>query len=434
MNLSEFTDKGQNWIKHNIFQTIFKKSYLKRFSKTFYKNYKSYFERSPIINNEKIKVGFFIQRQETFDSVKSVVEKMILDNNFEIYLIVLPRFNQNTFEFMFETISTNMEFANKYKGKCQVINSYKDDKFIDLASLKLNYLFLATPYEEHYPKEYSFDKLHAFTRVCLIQYAYLCWNKLAYIEATFPEKTIACSDYIFADNPTSLNYLNAVFTTVRKNTGHNYIYNLGFPPLDALNEVTANSYRSLMWIPRWTTSSKDHVGSSFLKFKDNITELINENSFKVIVRPHPLMFDNYIDKGILSKQEIESFKKKCFVNGSVISEGGEYLDAIEKADILLSDYSSLTIYYALLNKPIIYLESKRTFARDIRYLCKSFYFAKNWQDVERILNNLKQGIDPKKDARRKVIDKFNSQHPKNSGEKIVSFLKEEYYKEMKKWY
>jgi len=432
MNLDEFVDKSKGWVTHNIYQRCFKKIYLRHFSKTFYKNYKSYFFHSSFISNEKIKVGFFLQRLETFDSVKTIFENMINDDVFEVYLIVLPRFNQNTFEFMFETIPQNIDFAEKYKGKCHIIDSHKDNKFLDLSTLKLNYLFLATPYEEQYPNEYSFDKLHKFTRVCLVQYAYMCWHKLAYIEATFPEKTIACSDYIFADCPTSLKYLNSVFKIAKKKTGNNCIYNFGFPPLDVLNERKDNPYKTMMWIPRWTTSKKEHVGSSFLKYKDNVVDLISKKEFEVIVRPHPLMFDNYIDKGILSKEDVESFKKSCSTNGSFISNGGEYLDVLNKADILLSDYSSLTIYYALLNKPIIFLEKRRRFARNIRYLCDSFYFAKDWSDVEKILGNLRNGIDPKKEVRRKVIDRFNLDHPRNAGDKITSFLKEEYFKETRK--
>ena len=428
MKPAAFAKKCFLWFKHHIIQIIFPRAYEDHSARRFYREYKDCFQFAPLHNNSKIRVGFFIQRAETFDAVQSIFESMLKDSAFEVYAFVIPRYDQNHDKFNFETIEPNLEFIKKYGDKCKIVNTYKDGHFIELEPFKIDYLFLCVPYEAHYPKEYSFEKLHKISKVCLTQYSFIFWDEFPLLQTSFPMKTLANCDYVFADNPLSHEYLDALYKVVSKETHKKYVYFFGFPGLDLLKSEKFTKLDTIMWIPRWTAVEKGNMSSSFMKYKDNFVNFVNEGKHTLITRPHPLMFNNYINNGIMTEKEVEEFKKSISQNGSYLDETCDFHDSIKKADLMIADFSSLVVYYTLLNKPVIYLDNKHAVARSFRYLWKSYYPANSWSDIVKIITNLEKGNDPKKEIREKVLKKFYKENPEHAGKSIANFIKREYNK------
>ena len=231
MTLSLFARKCGLWFKHHIIQIIFPRAYEDHSARRFYRENKDSFKFAPLHNNSKIRVGFFIQRAETFDAVQSIFENMLADEAFEVYALVIPRFDQNQNRFNFETLETNLNFISKYKDKCKIVNTYQNNKFIDIEQFEIDYLFLCVPYENHYPVEYAFDKLHKFSKVCLTQYSFIFWDEFPLLQTSFPMKTLANCDYVFADNLLSHEYLLSLYKVVSKKTHKKYVFWVFFEKL-----------------------------------------------------------------------------------------------------------------------------------------------------------------------------------------------------------
>lgn len=65
------------------------------------------------------------------------------------------------------------------------------------------------------------------------------------------------------------------------------------------DERKGKKNKTFLWIPRWTTPADDNEKSTFLMYKDFLLNYFSNNAeLSLIIRPHPLMFDNYIKKDI----------------------------------------------------------------------------------------------------------------------------------------
>ena len=73
----------------------------------------------------------------------------------------------------------------------------------------------------------------------------------------------------------------------------------GFPEFDSYKVSHKNNSdkKTILWTPRW---SYDPVlgGSHFFEYKDEILNFAEKNPYlSIIIRPHPLMFENFIKEG-----------------------------------------------------------------------------------------------------------------------------------------
>ena len=100
----------------------------------------------------------------------------------------------------------------------------------------------------------------------------------------------------------------------------------------------------------------------------------------------------------------------------------EYFDTIFNSDCLISDASSFIADYFMTGKPIIYCHKTDMFNELSRKMSEGFYWAKNWEEVEKILNNLKTGKDELKEKRLQILRDLNVNN-QNAGKMIADILK-----------
>ena len=76
--------------------------------------------------------------------------------------------------------------------------------------------------------------------------------------------------------------------------------------------------KKVLWTPRWSTDP--YIGgSNFFKYKDVILGLARKKKdILFILRPHPLMFDNFVKTSEMTETEVIEFKKYCKNFGKVI--------------------------------------------------------------------------------------------------------------------
>ena len=78
--------------------------------------------------------------------------------------------------------------------------------------------------------------------------------------------------------------------------------------------------------------------------------------------------------------------------------------------------------YFMTGKPIIYCHKTDMFNELSRKMSEGFYWAKNWEEVEKILNNLKTGKDELKEKRLQILRDLNVNN-QNAGKMIADILK-----------
>ena len=143
---------------------------------------------------------------------------------------------------------------------------------------------------------------------------------------------------------------------------------------------------------------------------------------KIIIRPHPLMFDNFIKKGLLSAAERDAYRKRALEAGIAFDTNANILDTLKETKILISDYSSIILDFFIANIPIIYCNSSNIELNDIyNEILETEYIVNSSDELDDVLFSLMNNDDYKSNERRKVIDKIATIYS-NSSKKIIEEL------------
>jgi hypothetical protein len=384
-------------------------------------------------NNSTIKIVFIVQRTEVFNSVRTVFEAAVKNDRCEAYLLPLPRCRNDSRELRWETYDSVVDFCREL-GAGIVIESYdrKMNKFNDLGQLKPDYVFLNVPYTSQYPDEYSMDKLVSITKVCYIPYGYAVseYKRFERIYSiSFGITLLSNAEFLFADGDVTYNYCKKSMWLSELIYGKR-LYNIGFPRFETISSNNVKNKRYVaLWIPRWTDEKQTGMGrTTFFRFKDLIIDYTvgNNEYFDLIIRPHPLAFENYIKDGKMSKEEVNQYKAKLETNNILLDEKPSYMEALSQADVLIADFSSIIIEFFMKGKPIIYCGEKEEFSPYMKQVTDTFYYVRDWKEVQSILNQLRDGNDPMAKKRKKAVELFKKISCNNAGERILQVLIEDY--------
>ena len=110
------------------------------------------------------------------------------------------------------------------------------------------------------------------------------------------------------------------------------------------------------------------------------------------IRPHPLMFDNFVQKEQMTEPEVTAYKEQLAARGIVLDEGRYPADeALYAADILLTDFSSLDMPSFLLERPLIYCPNDCEVSDDYRQMLAGSYVVESWDEAAYHLEHLLRG-------------------------------------------
>lgn len=369
--------------------------------------------------NKRIRVGFIVQMPQIWDKQEPVFREMLHDEKFEPKLIVTPMFdyvNMRVCEFGEE----KAYFEQRYGMDLCI---FYDDSF-DVNSLKeYDYIFFPRPYDCYLPEDLRSYKVINFTKTVYIPYAYSAseaFNKLDTSEEFYR--------YIYLGFVDIEGELDILTKRHKKNIvkGLQSFHKLGYPSFEKYLDCNDGRYESrVLWTPRWTT---DEVlgGSHFLEYKDEFISLKDDlKECKLRLRPHPLMFSNFLNKGILSEKEIDDYKKALKSNDIELSDNMMLWDDFNNTDVLLTDHSSIVIEFFLTGKPIIYCPPAYELNKEYKTILEGLYIANSWSDVVGIMEQLLSGQDPLKKKREEII-KNSYSDVKGAAKRIVECIKEDY--------
>lgn len=371
-------------------------------------------------DHDVIRVGFIVQMPEVWDKEVDVYNEMVQREDFNTMLLVVP-----PYDFVSECVSTdytNNNFLQQYPDAICAVQENGDT--IDVAALNLDYVFYQRPYDHYLPKPLRSSSLVKITRCCEIPYGYT--ETEMGLAVTKDQAFLRNIYFQFESSRFTRDFLYRRYRTECE-AGLKHIEYLGYPVLDRFLKmrVREGGVKTVLWTPRW---SYDSVvgGSHFFEYKDFFLSVAKDNpQIKFIFRPHPLMFDEFKKKGLMTEYDIEIFMKSLKENRIEIDGGGTIEDAISKADLLITDLSSIMIQYFLTGRPMIYCKCDKDFIGFAAEMEQCSYVVESEGQLTAVFSEIVGGHDPLERKRRSLIEReFDTTGC--SAKKIVDCIRSDY--------
>ena len=373
-------------------------------------NHREGFKR--ITKKEKVCIVFIVYKPQLWNSFKTVYLAAVQNKLIKTHVIVVDD------ETKLSDGSSLMSY-DYYLNQCPgAIKASDGKKCFDIKSLKPDIIFRQTPYDHVYPDEYSMERLSRIAKTCYIPYNYNFTPNHLYIE--YNDLLLSNLYGVFSDCKTNYNYCENERTNWYPDL---HVYNLGFPRFDIARKIQKkrDQIESFLWIPSWNTDNIDNDGTSFFKYKDNLLSFFEKHKdLKLIIRPHPNMFENFINKGLMTVEEIDLFYKRIAdMNNVTMDDNMDYLMTFEVTDALIADMSSIVYEFYLTGKPIIYCGNPSHYNKETKKMMEYAYRVSSWGKLKRNIEMLACGIDENNDKRKRDIKKTFLTLPYDIGEAIV---------------
>ena len=379
-----------------------------------------------IKNNEVLNVIFVVQYIPGWNKLEPIYSKMLKDQRFNPIIVCVPLNIQNHI-LMDDNGNDTYQYFIEHGYKA--IDALLDDgSWFDLKKLEPDYVFHSRPYNAFMPKCYTSYRIVRYALICNVMYGAclanndrkVCINK-AYFKNVY-------SYYAFDESEKE--YYESLYRKGIK-YGIQRCFPFGATGLEQLlgakNNISRNTRfkKTVLWTPRWSTDS--HVGgSNFFNYKDTILQLATNNlDILFIIRPHPLMFSNFLKTGEMTEEEVTEFKLYCHNSDNVVlDESKSYSETFRNSDLLISDLSGIVPEYFITGKPIIYCHSNVDFeyTETINHLIHCCYEAFDSKDIERYVQELINQEDTMLQKRVEFIDTIFSNVQHNSANILESLV------------
>lgn len=397
-----------------------------------YRNYKFIKGRNDKLiwsNSNNLKVLFIVQRIEVFTSSLPVVYEA-LNRGYDVTILASPRHMDHDDSFDLEAQNKTIQTISKWdiKDKIKFLEAYNfEKKEYNKLSEIYDYIFINMPYACTLPTNFDFKDLRKHGQLCVIPYGYSSSDNELILKGLSNDYILQQMNYYFCSSVSDYDYIKPLVKIFENNENKEMVYNIGFPRFELDKDVkTQNTKYTVLWIPRWTNVNKQvgNIGSSFLKYKDDFIKFaLSHKELDFIMRPHPLMFDNYIANGIITKEEYQELLNTINKSDNLFLDvGPSYLDTFNKSDLLIADFSSIVAEFYVNNKPILYTGVIDEYSKKLNYITDSFYFVKSFNEIENVILNILRGNDPKKECREKSIKEFWKNNEINASKNILELL------------
>lgn len=347
--------------------------------------------RDRVKKGENIRVLFIIQFPEMWNSLKGVYEELSKRINFETTILAVPKREQSNF-FKTTFASYNAAYLFFEANEILTINAYSSGKWLKIKNNEYDYIFLQRPYDTFMPKELSMSVLSSKALLCYIPYGFQFVNG-KHLDIEYNSSAVNNLFLIYADNEDSYNYCIRVFRKFLEKQS-TIVVNEGYPRFDFIEKsnIEQKHKKVFLWLPRWSLDSANDK-SGFFDYYDKFMQLFETEEYdncKLIIRPHPLMFSNFLERGILSQVRYEEIINQIETSERVyLDKNPDYLESFVLSDAMIADFTSLMIEYFVTGKPIVYCGDNSQFNSVGKLMDQCLYKADTWEQIEKCLNNIK---------------------------------------------
>ncbi len=378
-------------------------------------------------HEKKIKVAFLLVYPEIWNSSASIFEYLNKNESTEAYIIALPKLPKKTPNEAYAKISA--KFNN-------VIRGYNEDtgRWFDLKIFAPDYVFYTRPYAVEYPDNMKPEIVSSYCKLCYLTYGF-DFTSGYHIEVGYNLKMMPYMHMIFCDGPSSLIYCEKLFS---KEGNYKKIYDIGYPRFDLLYRLkfqlpVKGKIQTILWVPRWSLERLANDGSSYFDFIEDLLLFFSQAENKelnLIIRPHPLMFSNFVKKGVMSQSEVDDIYQRISKIPNVQFDlESDYLRSAGAADLVIADFTSLIIEYLMLDIPVIYCGSSDKFDEIGHLLDECMYHISDYSSVTNAINDILANGDKMKASRAEVINKISKGFDGKIGQRFVDEIIKDYYKE-----
>lgn len=372
-------------------------------------------------NNKRMKIGFIVFEPETWDKLSPIYHILKTKKEIDVKLIIVPSFDQE----LKLTIHFGKELQYFSNIDSDYIPAYKMNEWINIENDGYDYVFYQDPYNVHMPSTLRSNNVVRFTKICYVPYGFIGSDVFLGLAT---DSDFFRNVYLgFMDSIKTIDVLNKKFDYTIKN-GLQHFYDVGYPAYEKyFNYKCRKGIKRILWTPRWSYDPKVG-GSHFFEYKDEILSLKEKfNDISIVIRPHPMMFSNFINEGKMSIDEYNDFIELAKKKGIEISIGNDISNDFNDTDLLITDYSSIFPMYFLTGRPVIYCNSIIKLNKEYAELADVSYQCDNWEKIEQCVANLIEGHDPLKIQREKVIKLQKKKHI-GSAERICEIIINDYNK------
>ena len=166
----------------------------------------------------------------------------------------------------------------------------------------------------------------------------------------------------------------------------------------------------IIWAPHHTIGAiKDalHFGA-FLNMADWMIEIAEntKDSVQWAFKPHPVLKRNL--QLIWGQEKTEEYYNKWATMENTQLEEGEYMDLFKYSDAIVHESGSFTVEYLYMKKPCMYMDNGMVhdYNKFGQMAHDQYYIGKTREDVEKFIQNVIDGIDPRKEEREAFYNKY----------------------------
>lgn len=392
--------------------------------------------KKKIRGNGPARVCFVQQDPNCWNKSKALYDLLKQDARFSVHLICMPDpFDPNTastYEF-FQQKGYDAIDARIGEGPWDAKTG--QGQWYDLKGLCPDYVFYQQPYDAYLPEGYRSYVVSKYARLCHTPYGFaLIKELLECMERDFCRyvyRTYSVSELEQKYNQSQFPISH--FLKLRKAAYYSpLVFANFFQEQDKESpswDFSHNSFRAI-WTPRWTTDEK-LGGSNFFQYKDFLPAYADAHpDMDLLLRPHPMAFDNFIRTGQMTPEEVAQYIADCNSRKNTAIDTAKNYDAtFWQSSVLISDVSAVIVEYFVTGKPIIFCRSGKqtnTYLENFQKICSCCYIAENQQELAAYLQQLQAGNDPLQEKRKAMIRELFGEDPTQAPQRIMEDLLADY--------
>lgn len=375
--------------------------------------------RRKVEHGDKINVAFLIQFPEMWNSEKSIYEALKEDPRFSVIVIAVPEMQNDKNQGMFQE---NPAYSFLKENQIDVINAYHNGKFYQIDE-DIDYIFLQRPYDVLMPKCYRFKKLSKLALLCYTPYSGRV-TKGIHVNIEFNDTFLPYMYSIFADCKESYEFVKSWYQKYK--CDEKKVYDIGFPRNDLLFNFSAQQTNGnvFLWLPRWSLDPY-HDMSHFLDYIDVLLDDFEVHQDRtLVIRPHPLMFSNFLANGAMTADQIEALKDRIeHMENVSFDHNKNYMKTFQNCDYLISDKTSLLVEFFVTQKPVIFCDAYQNeeLTNSASQMVQTFYNIANSEELLSTIAYLSEGNDKNK-AFREVVSRETVKYDGKAGKHIVDAI------------
>lgn len=392
------------------------------------KNMKTTKESFVSRKNRPMNVVFIAQYIAAWNKHVWIYNEVLKRDNMNAYILCVPSNIENN-SIVGDASKNDVYdyFVNHGYENC--INAYENGKWFDLKSLSPDYVFHSRPYNHFMPIEYTSGNISKYAKICNFLYGASFFVNMRNV--TLNKNYFRHCSYYFTIDESEKNFWENKFSKGYK-AGVKKSFAVGTPAFQSIltaKTTKKDSRKTFIWTPRWSTDSVVG-GSNFFKYKDVLPQIIGEKAeAELIMRPHPLMFGNFVKQGLMTENEVEDYKNMCTQKGNIrFDTEKEYIDTLWQTDFMITDVSGIVIEYFVTGKPIIFCKADIAdeYTEVYKRIFDASYIVENENELKAKIEMLMSGEDPQKEKREKTISEFLKKGA-NASEQIIDVLEKDFF-------